>query len=329
MRLSSRRQFLGGAMVAAAASSAGCLGVFAGDGDSDPDSRKLQLTLSRIDGPLHERYVVESDDRPERWADGAMEAAIADEAFTIEFRKPFFARPDDPVYVHHDDAYYELGSVVVDEVTSRRPILRLFATDDDADTETVVPVENLPERDRNAVEVAHMAARARGNEGGIPHGLVVRGGYVDREGESAGESVLLGDGPPQYVRYRDTVSDVSISRETFHEPVYRATADPVATSTERMEAILRARFVDARFERDDLTRAARDVVRDATGHEPYRESHPYSAGFEDLLTAMHERPYLDGNVRKDAGRLDGTGTIRYDGTYYDYSLRFVGDSIED
>lgn len=55
-----------------------------------------------------------------------------------------------------------------------------------------------------------------------------------------------------------------------------------------MEAILRAAFVDARIAREDLSKAARDVIRTARG-EGYDETHPYSAGYREVLTTLHER----------------------------------------
>lgn len=326
---SSRRDLLAGGLVTATAATAGCLGVFVREeSNRGASASELELDLTREEGPLHESYVVDGDDPPEDWADGALTAAIAGAEFTTRYRKPFHARAEDPVYARHDGTYYELGSVIVDEVTERRPILRLSIVEEATDT-SATSAENLPEGDRNAVRVAHMAARARDNVGGIPHGLVQRGGYVYRDPTTVEESVLLAGDGPGLIEYRDRVHEVSVARERFHEPVYRATAERVAESPERMEAILRARFVDARFDRDDLSDGARDVFRDATTETGHAESHPYSDGYAELLTAMHKRPYLDGNVEKDAGRLDGRGTILVDGEYLDYWLAFVGASSDD
>ncbi|WP_435185401.1 hypothetical protein [Halobellus sp. EA9] len=168
-----------------------------------------------------------------------------------------------------------------------------------------------------------MATRARGNPGGAPWGLVERGGFVYRGTDRIESSELLAD-EPAYVTYRDRRYAVEISRETFYEPIYRAVAEPVADSPAEMEAILRARFVDARFDRADLSAGARDVV-DAARRDAYEESHPYSAAYRELLRAMHKRAYLDGNIRKDAGVDDeGRTLLRYDGVNYDYRLAFRG-----
>jgi hypothetical protein len=152
---------------------------------------------------------------------------------------------------------------------------------------------------------------------------VQRGGAVYPRTPPVEASALLAEDGPGYVSYRDTVYAVSTSEEVFYDPVYRATAERVADSPGRMEAVLRARFVDARVDRDALSTDARDVLHEATGPEPYREAPPFSSGYRELLTAMHKRPYLDGNIEKDAGEFEPSGTIRYDGAYYEYRLTFL------
>jgi len=327
----SRRGFLATAATAGAAVLAGCGSV---SGDGTPD-RELALTLSREDGTLRENHVVDLEATEPPWDEAAFAAARNGERYTTQYHRPFYADPEDPVYVRRDGTYYECGSVVVDEVATTHPVLRLYGVEDASRPATAgttatdsaaepVPAGDLPESDQRAVRVAHMAARARGNVGGAPWGLVQRGGYVFRNEEAVADSELLaGDGPAQ-VTYRETVYDVEVTEETFHEPVYRATVEPVADSPEGMEAILRARFVEARFTRDDLSRDAQDVLREAeTGDSGYAETHPYSSGFEEVLRALHARAYVDGNVEKDArGRHEGWSMLRYDGTYFDYRLRF-------
>lgn len=329
--LPSRRELLAGGLTVAFAGFAGCLGVFGdrNDGDESSATGRLEFALHRVDGPLHEARVVSADDPPDSWADGAFEAAVADDRFTTQYRKPFFARADDPVYARHDGAYYELDSVIVDEVAETRPVLRLSFVDEDAAESSVVDADSLPGADRDAVRVAHMAARARGNPGGYPVGLVQRGGYVYRRPVGIDESRLLADDGPEYVRYRDRVHAVSVQRERFHEPVYRATAERLAERAERMEAILRAHFVAARFGADDVSADARELLQEAMGSERYAETHPYSDAYVEVLRAMDKRPYVDGNVRKDGGGFDGTGMLRYDGTYYDYILHFSGPTTAD
>ncbi|MFW6265487.1 MAG: SAM-dependent methyltransferase, partial [Halanaeroarchaeum sp.] len=143
----------------------------------------------------------------------------------------FFASPDDPAYVLHEGTYYQLGSVIVDEVSETYPVLRLFETEDTTET-PVDGSENggLPEADQHAVQIAHMAARAWGNEGGFPSGLVQRGGYVYRPETARTESELLTEDGPDYVTYRETTYAVEITREEFYEAIYRPTADPVEAS---------------------------------------------------------------------------------------------------
>ncbi|MFB6091804.1 MAG: hypothetical protein ABEK02_02210 [Haloquadratum sp.] len=340
--LPSRRQVLGAAGVSTLVASAGCLGLL-GDRDAKSGdgrgSRRLRLTLSRDGSTLRESFVTDlsATRRPED--DAAFEATLDGETHTTRGRKPFGSIPEDPVYTKRDGTYYRLGSVVVDEVETVHPVLRLYAAGDrdatsasgsgDAGGSTgssgsgAVATAQLPEIDQKAVRVAYFAARARGNAGGVPWGLVRRGGFVYPDPDRASESELLADGGPSSVRYRDRRYRVETERERFYEPVYRATVDRVAASPGEMESILRAQFVDARFSREDRSAAAQDVLERAR-RDGYAEPHPFSAGFREVLRAMHKRAYLDGNVEKDAG-VDRSGRqiLLYDDVYYDYRLRFV------
>lgn len=343
----SRRRFLTAGVAATVAASAGCLGDFGGR-DRAETERVLELTLSEIGDSLRDHFVDDlADTRPE-WDEQAFEAVLAGETYTTQYRKPFLSRPDDPTYAERDGTYYRLDSVVVDEATAVHPVVRLFEVGDadDSSTPDGVAADSLPERDQTAIHVAYMAARARDNEGGAPWGLVQRGGCVYRRDEATGESdrdetadendlsgetdesTLLSDDPPEYVTYREHVYELAVTREQFHEPVYRATAEPVAETPERMEAILRAQFVDARFSHQELSTAAQDVMLTASG-DGYNETHPYSEGYREVLRTLHERAYLDGNTRKDAGvEADSRQYVRYDGVYYDYMLRFDDRSVE-
>jgi len=323
----SKRQFLKTAAAAGTAALAGCGSI---SSDRAPE-RELTLSLSREDGTLRESHVVdlEADDVP--WEQAAFETARNGERYTTQYHRPFYSNPDDPVYVLSEGTYYQCDSVTVDEVTTTHPVLRLYAADDTSAPETEratatdsVPADGLPEGDRRAVHIAHMGARARDNGGGAPWGLVQRGGYVFRSEDAVAASELLAADGPAQVTYRDTVYDVEVTEETFHEPVYRATVEPVADSPEQIEAILRATFVDAQFSSDDLSDEAQDILREAeSGDGGYAETHPYSSEYEEVLRALHARAYIDGNIEKDAGgRHDGRRMLRYDETYFDYGLRF-------
>ncbi|MUW14595.1 hypothetical protein GJ633_07850 [Halorubrum sp. CBA1125] len=320
----SRRRVLLGGLAGAIGATTGCLGLDerAVDDGGAGDERVLALSLADGRDALRDRHVVDPESSDPRWDEAAFAAVRADEDYTTQYRKPFFSTPDDPTYAVSEGAYYRLGSVVVNEAAVTRPVLRLFGVEERAaDVPDGVAAETLPEGDRRAVEIAHFAARARGNEGGVPIGLVERDGYVYRDDAAIDDSRLLDEDGPTHVRFRDTVYRVETERERFHEPVYRATGERVAESRERMEAILRATFVDARFSREGLSATARDVLAEAR-HGEYSEPHPFSNAYEEVLRALHAWPYLDGNVRNDAGATPERRTIRYDSRYYDCRLRF-------
>jgi len=327
----SRRRLLSGGLALGAAALAGCTESEDG-GAGETAEEALRLTLSRDDGPLRESFVVDLATSDPEWSEAAFAATLDGEAYTTQYRKPFFSTPDDPTYTEHEGIYYRLGSVVVGEETVARPVLRLFeVADGETPASAAVAADRLPDVDSRAVRIAHLGARARGNTGGAPWGLVQRGGYVYRREFSAGDvpedpggqSELLADDGPDYVTYRERTYEADISRETFHEPVYRATVEPVADSPERMEEILRAQFVGARFDREGLSADAREVV-EAARADGYRETYPYSEGYREVLRTLNRRAFVDGDIESDAGVLaDERRMVRYDGVYYDLRLRFV------
>lgn len=321
----SRRRALASAVVGVVTVSAGCASLESGDEVLDQSSKRtLRLTLSPEEGTLRASFVVDlSETRPEQ--DGeAFQATLDGDTYTTQNYPPFRSSPENPVYTRHEGTYYELSSVVVGETTVNHPVLRLFERENDtSESSDVIAAADLPSSDQRAVEIAYFAARARGDEGGVPLGLVQRGGYVYRRQEAIEASELLGEDAPSHVRYRETTYEVAVANETFHEPVYKATVVPVTESPAQMEEILRAKFVDARFTRDELSADARDVMESART-DSYSEAHPYSEGYQEVLRRLHRRAYIDGNIRKDAGvRAEGRQMVLYDGAYYDYQLRFV------
>jgi len=322
----SRRRLLAGGLVAGLTATAGCLEL-GGDTGSDDAEPKLTLSLTRVDGPLRERYVHERGDPDERWDEQALDAALNSTQYTTQHRKPFFASPEDPAYVRHEGTYYQLGSVIVDEVTERYPVLRLFEADEPTEPSVDGSEDgDLPETDQHAVQIAHMAARARGNEGGIPSGLVQRGGYVYRRETTRTESELLAEDGPDYVSYRETTYEVEITWEQFHEAVYRPTAEQVANDPEQMEAILKATLVGPRVSAATLSSEATQIIAEARA-EDFSETYPFSNSFQELLRALDKRAYIDGNIRKDAGvRANEKEMIQYDDAYYAYFLRFSDGS---
>ena len=291
---------------------------------SDDGTRRLVLTLTPLDGSLRERYVKNLTETHPPWDEAAFDAALAGENFTTQGHSPFLTREDEPAYARRNGSYYHLDSLVVGDRTVERPVLRLYTVEDGGDRPESVPRSALPAGDRRAVQIAYMAARARGNVGGVPWGLVERGGYVYRDEEAMAASELLAESGPSHVAYRNAVYEVRITRETFYEAVYRPNIDPVADSDAEMESILRAALLDARMSRETLSAAEREILRKAT-RDSYGETHPYSDAFESVLRRLDERAYIDGNVRKDAGEITRQGLqyLRYDDRYYRFVLQFV------
>ncbi|MDS0293707.1 hypothetical protein [Halogeometricum luteum] len=315
----SRRRLLalvGAVGLSAASGCANRLSEAAGD-----DPATLTFHLYGRTSTLRERYVEDLNETRAPWDEEALAAAVNGTDYTTQYREPF--PTSGPAWAERDGTYYRLDEVVVGEEEVTRPVLRLYEAGrvDDADESTYVERDDLPEVDRRAVQIAYMAARARGNAGGVPWGLVRRGGYVYRAGSAAGQSELLGDDGPAHVAHRDRVWRVEVARETFYEPVYRPDADPVADSEKGIEEAIRGRLVGARIDPEALSAAEREVFRRAQG-EGYTAEHPFPDAFVSALKRMNERAYVDGNVTKDAGANDypPRDLLRYGDAYYEYRL---------
>ncbi|WP_128477964.1 hypothetical protein [Halorussus pelagicus] len=324
----SRRRLLAATGAVGLAGASGCLDAIDGVTDGQDGERRLRLTLLRETESLRDRYVTDLEESRPDWDEDAFAAALDGETYTIQYREPFFAR-DDPTYAERDGTYYRLGSIVVGEAEVTHPVLRLKTVGRPDELDSVpdhVAHGDLPGTDQRAVKIAQMAARARGNAGGVPRGLVQRGGYVYRREEAIEASSLLGDSGPSHVEYRDKIYSVEVARETFYERIYRAEVEPVAESPDEMEAVLRARFVGPRLDRDDLSADERTILREARGHDAYSETHPYSSAYRSILKRLERRAYIDGNVRKDAfAQPETPELLQLDGRYYEFRLRFVGD----
>mgnify|MGYP006277196025 CR=1 FL=1 len=316
----SRRRLLAGGALGTLAVTAGCLDASELSGQQNGE-RRLVLTLTDQDDQLRDQFVDDLEETRSPHDEEAFRTTLDGGTYTSEFFKPFWASPDDPVYTRHEGTYYRLGSVVVDEATATYPVLRLYEREGTPDSDTPA-ADELPTVDQRAIQVAHFVARARGNQGGVPWDAVERGGFVYRREDSREASALLADDGPARVRFRETAYDVDVSREQFHDPVYRATVTPVAEDPERMERIVRAQFVNARIDREELSTDTQEVLRQATASE-YSESHPYSGAYRTVLRELDERAYLDGDIESDAGvEPDRPPMVRYGDRYYRYRLRF-------
>lgn len=299
----------------------GCLD--SSDSNSDESAPTLHLTLASIGETLREQYVVDLETSRPPWDEDAFRAALNDSSFTTQGYPPFpQSQPGDPAYVQHNGTYYHLDDVVVDQEQATHPVLRLY-TVEGQETPDHVAHSDLPRIDQHAVQVAYMAARARGNRGGVPWGLVQRGGYVYRQDEARAASSILDDSGPSHVSYRDTVYRVEVATETFHEAVYRPDVEPVAETDARLERILEAQLVDARLDPNSLSQAERRIVRQAR-HDGYEASHPFPKELDSLLRKLDERAYIDGNISKDAlVDADDRSVLKYGHEYFDYRLRLA------
>lgn len=321
---SPRRTLLVGCAALAGGFLSGCTSGPSADDSSSGSTLRFQM--HRIGDSLIDRHVVDLEATRIPWDEEAFQAAIDGSDYTTRYHRPFPVRDgDEPAYARHEGVYYRLDSIVVGEEQVTRPVLRLYRVGRQGDSTELpdfTPNGALPAVDKRAIEIAHMAARARGNEGGYPVGLVERGGYVYRSEDRERRSRLLTEDGPSHVGYRDTVYRVDVTGETFYEPIYRPDVDPVAESEDEMDALLRGAVVDNRINPGSLTRDERGIVGRARSGG-YEESHPFSDPFVSLLEALDRRAYIDGNIERDAGLDSARGDVlKYGEDYYDYHVRF-------
>jgi hypothetical protein len=322
----SRRRALAVAGAAGLSALAGCSNRLGLGSDGD-QSATITFRLYDRTATLRDRYVRDLTETRVPWDENALAAAVNGSAFTTQHARPF--PTSEPLWAEYDGRYYHLDEVVVGEETVTRPVLRLHDEGRIGEGESGAPehvdTAALPQTDDRAVQIAYMAARARGDVGGVPWGLVQRGGYVYRNESAVASSELLADDGPAYVAYRDRVWRVEVERETFHEAVYRPVAEPVAETEAEIETVLRGRLVGARIDPASLSAAERDVFRRARSGDGYGAEHPFPDAFVSVLKRLDERAYVDGNVTKDAGadEYPPRDLIRYGDAYFDYRLRLT------
>lgn len=319
-----RRRFLGVAGTVGTTLLAGCTDRLVGGSSAEST---LVLHLHHVGNSLRSRYVIDLTETQPGWARQSFTTALNGSDFTTQHRRPFpWNDGRAPVYTRHNGTYYHLDSVIVGEETVTHSVLRLVEVESESPPnppQEAVARDELPPIDQAAVRVAHLAARARGNQGGAPWGLIERGGAVYRTDEATAESRLLDDAGPTYVTVRDELYRVETTVETFHEAVYRPDIEAVAETESGMEAILRAGLVEARVDPETLSPEAREIISSAR-REGYEETHPFSDAFTSLLKQMDQRAYIDGDITNDAG-VESDRVSRYLGygdDYYEYRLYF-------
>ncbi len=285
------------------------------------------LSLSEQEGSLRDRYVADLTETRPPWDEEAFDATLDGTTYTTRHHTPFRTRgEEEPTYAQRNGTYYRLDSQIVDEKTVEHPLLRLYNVEDEPEGAEVVSHSSLTQVDKRAVQIARFAARARDNSGGVPWGLVERDGYVYRSPDAIETSDLLDESGASYVEHRDTVYEVRITRELFHEAVYRADIDRVAESDSQMETILRAAVLDSRISRAELSENERGILQEAMW-ESYSEQHPYSEAYSGVLKKLDQWAYLDGNIERD-GRIESGLQQRYllyDDRYFSYTLRFLSE----
>ena len=323
-----RREVLTVGGLASAGALSGCSQLYRFDNDEPVDH--LVLSLSELEGSLRSRYVADLTKTRPPWDEEAFNAALNGTTYTTQHHTPFLTRgEDEPTYAQRNGTYYHLDSHIIDEKSVEHPILRLYEVADETDVPEAVPHSSLKQVDKQAVQIAWFAARARGNRGGVPWALAQRDGYVYTDPDAIRTSDLLGESDPSYVEHRDAVYEVQITREIFHEAVYQPDVDPVAESDSQMEAILRAAILDSHVSPDELSEEERGILQEAL-RDPYSEQHPYSDAYEGVLEKLDQWAYVDGNIEKD-GRIESGLQQRYllyDDRYFSYTLRFMsGETV--
>jgi hypothetical protein len=218
-------------------------------------------------------------------------------------------------YVEYDGTYYALDIVVTGVKEIERHLLRLTwvgDTDELEDPPEAIEHGDLPPIDRHAVKPAYFAARAREHDGGAPWDIIEEGGYVYRHLDDY-TSELAPKPEHEYVRFNDTILEVTVGAKTLTEPAYTGVRIPIADSRAAFERALDGSMVDARIEKSALSAEAKTII----SRGDYTEETPLSQAFEEVIRALGLRELLKAD---DPPTAENGLHLSYDGSYYRYGL---------
>jgi hypothetical protein len=196
-----------------------------------------------------------------------------------------------PTFLQRDGAYHAVTTQETRQVERDRWLFAVQRTDEEPPDSATVASEpfDLPERDREILQAALDAVYA-GNDGflGEPDIDGLQPVQYHRDMDPAA-SELVPEPPFDYVDYSGDIYRVVVEQRTVTVPERTFAVEQVATSADGLGSYVRETVPDARFDRDALSDAARDVLDAAVDSAPgrrYNEEPPLSDGLRTVLDRL-------------------------------------------
>ncbi|WP_440992250.1 hypothetical protein [Haloarchaeobius baliensis] len=242
-------------------------------------------------------------------------------------------RPDDwgtetrprPTFLRRDGSYHEVTTETTRQVERDRWLFAVQRTDEEPPDSATVAGEpfGLVGKDLEVLQAALDAVYA-GSDGflGEPDidGLHPVQYHQDMD---PGESDLVPDPPFDYVDYAGDTYRVVAEERTVTVPERTFAVEQVASSREGFEAYVHDTVPDARFDRDALSEATRDVLDTAVDSEPddrYHEEPPLSDGLETVLDDLGIATDLRPHDGYDDPAVFRNAVASYEGDWYTFEL---------
>jgi len=230
-----------------------------------------------------------------------------------------------PTFLQRDGGYHEVTTEATRDVERERWLFAVQRTDETPPDGATVASEpfDLSWRDRDTLEAALDAVYA-GNDGflGQPEvdGLRPVQYHRDMDPEA---SELVPEPPFDYVDHAGDTYRVEVEQRTVTVPERTFAVEQVASSRDAFESYVEETVPDARFDRDALSEAVRDVLDAAVDSEPgsrYHEEPPLSDGLATVLDRLGIGDDLESHDSYDDPVAFRNAVASYDGDWYLFDL---------
>ncbi|MFD1644102.1 hypothetical protein [Haloarchaeobius litoreus] len=245
-------------------------------------------------------------------------------------------RPDDwgaetrprPTFLRHDDAYHEVTTDRTRQVERERWLFAVQRADEEPPDSATVAGEpfGLSDRDREILQAALDAVYAD-NDGflGEPDVDGLQPVQYHRDVDP-GTSELVPEPPFDYVDYAGDTYRVVVEQRTVTVPERTFAVEQVASSRDALDSYADETVPDARFDRDALSEAARDVLDAAVESDPgsrYHEEPPLSDGLATVLDRLGIGDDLRPYDEYDERAVFRNAVASYDDDWYLFDLHVL------
>ncbi|WP_132060499.1 hypothetical protein [Halorussus amylolyticus] len=228
-----------------------------------------------------------------------------------------------PRFARRDGTIYQIVPTDRSETTATRWVFYLDLTDEEPDSSATVvsePPSSLSETDRTIVEQAmERTAASRSSPLDADDSEFPYRGVQFHEGLDPSESDLIPNPPFDYVERNDNRFAALAERGTVTVTEYSFEARAVGTSAEELVSYLDEEVVDARFDREQLSAEATDVLDTATATESGR-LYTEEGRLSDGLRTVADRLGMGEHMPSRSAASFDQSLCRYGGEWYEARL---------